>query len=654
MKLFSLLLFLYFSIANANELSKETSPYLLQHATNPVEWMPWSKLAFTKAKQEHKMVFISIGYSTCHWCHVMERESFTNKKIANILNKYFISIKVDKEELPQIDTLYQNIYKSYKKHSGGWPLSVFMTEDKEVFYISTYIPPTKRSYSEGFDTLLPKLHKIYTNKSVLKKEIKSISHPSFENHINSKHSYSPLTIAKFINSMKQLYNKDYPGFGHSKQFPEASKIALMLELAELDDDITLKKEYFTLLDTMALGGLYDQIDGGFFRYSVDLDWEVPHFEKMLYTQAELLPLYIEAYILTKNKLYKNVVQESIAMIEEHFTYKNFYFSASDADSDGKEGGYFIFTKEEIQKALQGNSHSQEIEDALSFSLVGNVHGKVHLAFSTDKRPKGFSIFQKKLKQIRKKRNYPFIDKKINTAWNAMMIEAIYNASYIDKKYTKKANIHLKALQNLMLKNQELYHQTVPNHEPTQKGLLEDYAFFIGALIASYESNYDRNKLSLAENLLAKAQNKFYKNGTWYMSEAKLVPVDLNDKYYTSALSKIIEDIIKLSALKESFEYEKLAQKSIQANEITLKRELANTPKLAHDYLMQKNGVFVVKSNKRNFLNNMQTIREIKYPYIMSLKEDYNYYLLCTLRQCYMKNTNLNLLINKIYKNTNGL
>jgi len=644
MKILLLLFFLYFSTLNANELSKETSPYLLQHATNPVNWMPWSARAFAKAKRENKPLFVSIGYSTCHWCHMMEKESFTDKKIAAQLNKYFISIKVDREELPQIDVLYQNIYKSYKKHSGGWPLNLFMTADKKVFYISTYISPVRRSYSEGFDTLLPKLHKLYSDKSALKRAIEAISHPISTKQAHSKRSDTPLTVTAFSNSMKELYNTDYPGFGNSKQFPEASKMALMLELAELSGDVRLKKEYFTLLDTMALSGLYDQIDGGFFRYSVDLEWEIPHFEKMLYTQAELLPLYVRGYELTKKKLYKSVVEESIAMLEQRFGYKNLYFSASDADSKKEEGGYFIFTKSEVQKALQSNPHAKEIEEALGFTLAGNMRGKIHLSLSTDKRPEGFKAFQKALQRVRATREYPFIDQKINTAWNAMMIEALYDAAYIDKKYAKKADAHLQALQNLMLREGELYHQTVPKHTPTQKGLLEDYAFFISALIASYENGYDTAKLSLAEYLLSQAQQKFYQNSIWYMSEAKQVRADLNDKYYTSALSKIVEDTIKLSALKESFHYEKLAQKSIKANEATLKRKLAKVPALAHDYLMLKKGVFVLKSNKDNLVNNMKTIKEVHYPYLMTLQEDYDDYLVCTLRKCFLKSADLNAVI----------
>ncbi len=643
LKILLLLFFLYFPILNANELSKETSPYLLQHATNPVNWMSWSARAFAKAKKEDKPIFVSIGYSTCHWCHVMERESFVNEKIAALLNKYFISIKVDKEEMPQLDIYYQNIYKRYKKHVGGWPLSVFMTPQKKVFYITTYIPPHRESYAEGFDTLLERLHRLYENKQTLTKEISTIANTK-KLPTQKEKSKKTLSLKAMVNSMKKEYEPIYEGFGRGKKFPEAAKLTLLGDLTELSHDKELKRDYFSMLDVMVLRGLYDHAEGGFFRYTTDAAWEIPHFEKMLYNQAELIPLYVRGYALSTKELYRDVVVETIQMVEKRFKSDNLYFSASDADSMGEEGGYFTFTKKEIDKALEHNPHATEIKDAIAFSYEGNFHNKIHINFETQKRPEGFYAFQKALQKIRAKKTYPFIDKKINTAWNSMMIEALYKAAYIDEKYAKEANKSLEALEHLMLRKRELYHQTIPKHKPKQKGLLEDYAFFISALIASYENNYDEQRLAEAEYLLSQAKEKFYRDGIWYLSEDLGVKADLNDKYYTSALSRIIEDIIKLSALKESFRYEKLAQKSIEANEATLKRKLAKVPALANDYLMQKRGVFVLKSNKNNLINNMQTIRKVHYPYVMTLQEDYNDYLVCTLRKCFVKSANLNAVI----------
>ncbi|QOP45477.1 thioredoxin domain-containing protein [Sulfurimonas paralvinellae] len=649
MKILFVMLFLVVSLLQAkvftNALAKETSPYLLQHADNPVVWMPLGKEAFLKANKENKPLYISIGYSTCHWCHVMEEESFTNIQIAALLNKYFICIKVDREELPQTDALYQNIYKKYSGHAGGWPLNVFMTPQKDVFYITTYIPPKQRPYAEGFDTLLPKLHRLYLNKKHLQKAVENIAHATQkrEKSIMKK----DITLNAFVNSFKKMYDSDYPGFGHSKQFPQASKIALTLDLAELTQDAKLKEAYLTLLDTMAMRGLYDHIEGGFFRYSVDVEWEIPHFEKMLYTQAELLPLYVRGYEISHKPLYKDIVTESIAMLDKRFVWNNLYFSASDADSDAEEGGYYTFSRSEIDKALKYNVHEDDIKEALGFRLEGNMHVKIHLGFDNDERPKGFREFQTMLREVRKSKKFPFIDKKINTAWNAMMIEALYKADYIDVKYAKKANRHLQALQNLMLREQELYHQSVPDHIPSQKGLLEDYAFFIGALIASYESSYDEDKLMLAEYLLWQAKEKFYKNGVWYLSEQRNVKADLNDKYYTSSLSKIIQDILKLSGIKESLRYEKLAYASMNNLHLELQERLADAPALARAYLMQKEGVVSLKSKKENLLKNYKKIQEILYPYIVTVPKDYDSYLACTLRQCFSQEKELKLIIEKI-------
>jgi hypothetical protein len=645
--LFFLLLVLWQNTLSANALSQESSPYLLQHATNPVNWYPWSEAAFLKAKKEHKPIYLSIGYSTCHWCHVMEKESFTDPKTAALLNQYFISIKVDREELPQIDAHYQEIYKRYKNRSGGWPLNVFMTASKEVFFITGYILPAKKSFSEGFDTLLPRLHKLYADKTALHKAVAKLKNTSLTKQTHTKRSDTQSEIKAFTNLIKNSFNKDYPGFGEGKQFPESSKITLMLDVAQLQDDKTLKENYFALLDTMALHGIYDQVDGGFFRYSTDRDWEIPHFEKMLYTQAEVLPLYIRAYALTHKRLYKKVVQESIAMLENKFLWHHLYFSASDADSEHEEGGYYTFTQKEIAKALEKNPHAQEIQEALGFTLAGNMGSKIHLHFDANKRPKGFDAFTKALKLLRLKKEYPFIDTKINTPWNAMMVETLFQAAYIDTKYAQKANQHLKSLTKLMYKNHQLYHQSTPEKKPKQKALLEDYAFFIGALIASYETNYETKDLSFAEYLFWQAKEKFYKNDTWYMSEDFLVEAPADDKYYTSALGKMMQNGIKLAALKESFRYEKfvLANLSRLKNKLQIGKDFS--PALLRAAFMQKYGIIVLKSRAEKLREHRTQITEIQYPYLLTLAEDYDAYLACTLRECFFKSNTLEPLLQKI-------
>ena len=649
------ILFLFFFILlpllfAKNDLQYETSPYLKQHENNPVHWHAWNKKTLLMAQKEHKPIFLSIGYSTCHWCHVMARESFENKKIAKLLNDTFISIKVDREEMPQIDALYQNIFLHVNKRSGGWPLSVFMTPSREVFYITGYIPPQKRSYSAGFPNLIHKLSKLYNNKKVLQKRIiaiqKSVASPvKIATAQDANVSLSTLT-----KSVKNSFDAIYIGFGRSRKFPEASKLSLMMDLSAITADKKLQHYSLEMLDVMALRGLYDQIGGGFFRYSVSADWEIPHFEKMLYNQAELIPLYVRGYQIHHKKLYKKVVQETVAMVQKRFAKNDLYLSASSAESEGKEGEFFTFTKKEISDALKNNSHAGEIKDAMEFSIEGNFKDKVHVNFFTKKRPLGFEAFKKNLLKIRKNKKYPFIDKKINTAWNAMMIEALYKASVLDKKYKKMADEHLLALQNVMFRRGELYHQSIPNVVPTQKGFLEDYSFFISALIAGYEVDYDEKKLDFAEYLLSVAKSKFYKNGVWYLSDDTLhVKAGLQDKYYTSPLSKMLQNIIKLAALKASFSYEKLALKSIKHLQIKLIRKQSNVPALAQAYLMQNLGVVVLKSSKINLLQNVKYFQNIQYPYVVTKKKEYNDFLACTLRRCFAKDKNIATVIQVINK-----
>jgi len=286
---------------------------------------------------------------------------------------------------------------------------------------------------------------------------------------------------------------------------------------------------------------------------------------------------------------------------------------------------------------------------LGFVTDGNFHDRVHLNFYTNSRPKGFYYFQKALRMIQSKRTFPFVDKKINTAWNAMMIEALYKASYIDEKYAKMADTTLAALERMMLREKELYHQSVPNHTPTQKGLLEDYAFFIGALLASYEHNYDFSKLQEAQYLLFKAKEKFYENGIWYLSEKKQIKAGVDDKYYTSAVSKMIRNIIQIAALQESLRYSSFAQKSLNLLLDELYSKVADTPALARDYLMQTKGFIVIKSKKSNLLHHQKEIEAVEYPYIVTTVEDYDDFLACGLRECFAKEKNLQKIIKNIWK-----
>ncbi len=631
-----------------NDLQYETSPYLKQHETNPVHWMAWGEKAFAKAKREHKPLYLSIGYSTCYWCHVMEKESFTNPKIANLLNKYFISVKIDSEEFPQVDTYYQDIYKKVYKRSAGWPINVFIDANKKPFFISSYLPPKKEPFSDGLDTLVPYYGKLYQdNSALITTEIEKLK--NFK--VSIKKYKTAITPDMLTQSIKKEYNKMNPGFGETKQFPEADKLSLMMDLGFLQNDTELISNSYAVLDMMALRGLYDHIEGGFFRYASDSAWEIAHFEKMLYNQAQLLPLYTKAYLKTKNPLYKKVITETINMLESRFVKNNYYYSASDTGEHNKEGEYFIFTQEQVNNALEKNSCTEALEDALEFITAGNFHSKVHLNFYTPQRPEGYEEFRQELLKIRKQKKYPFIDKKINTAWNAMMIEALYKASLIDEKNALKADVHLKALTELMFNRGNLYHQTIIGTKPKQKAILEDYSFFIGALIAGYEVDYDKKKLNFAKYLLSHAKDRFYDKGTWYLSDDDLrVEANLNDKYYTSPLSKMLQNIIKLASIEGSFKYEKLALASLEHIKTELRTDLSNAPAAATAFLMQEIGFVTLKSSKDNLKKQAVNITNIEYPYILTKQVEDSDYLSCSMRRCFSKDKDFTAALKAIKRN----
>jgi len=610
------------SLEAQNRLYLESSPYLLQHKENPVDWMAWGEEAFAKAKKEHKKIFLSIGYSTCHWCHVMAKESFEDKEIANILNKNFISIKVDKEEMPHVDAYFQDIYHKLHGKSGGWPLSVFMDTEKKIYYISTYIPKEDKSYSKGLLTLLPEIAATKSYMKVTSKVEQKAQH---------------ISLKSLKNSLVQEYDDIYGGFGRNKKFPQVAKLNFMLALAQLTKDTKIQKDVFDTLDIMALRGLYDHVEGGFFRYTVDVAWEIPHFEKMLYTQAELIDIYTKAYYLSGKKLYKDIVVETIEMLEKRFMKENLYWSASDADSNHQEGYYFTFLPQNVKNILKNNRYKKDLEDALEFSIEGNFEDRVHLNFYTSQRPKGFEDLREKLQKIREKREYPFIDKKINTAWNAMMISSLYKAAPLNPKYALLAENHLKALKKMMLKNGELYHQGLLNQKVKQKAFLEDYAFFIQALLSGYEYDYDKEKLVLAEYLLNQALYKFYKNGVWYLSQDGFnVRAYPKDKYYTSGVSVIINELLKFAYIKGDLKYEVLAGKSLEDLQNTLEKGLSNAPALALAYMIHKYGFVIIKSSNLNLKRNFLYIQQLTYPFILTKETDYDDYLLCTLRRCFFK------------------
>ncbi len=648
-KIFVLLSVLTFLYSYSNHLADSTSEYLLQHAHNPVNWYPWCDEAFKKAKEEDKLIFLSIGYSTCHWCHVMEKESFEDEKIAELLNEDYVSIKVDKEQMPHIDSKYQTFLSKITKKRNGWPLSVILTPKGDVLYITTYIPPKEDYGVEGMQKLLPRLAKLYhknfkrakriieaNKKLVLKKSEKKILKNSLEE--------------TYIEKMQKRYDNIYKGFDLRPRFPLASNLNLLFDIYLLTGDKRAQKMFFEPLDAMARGGIYDQIEGGFFRYSTHPDWIVPHFEKMLYTQAELILLYVKAYIFTKNPLYKRVVTETADEMIKRFQKNALFFSASDADSEGREGGYFVYTFMEVFKALKKNGFDEkeikEITEYFDITPVGNFEHRLSNPQTNtgfEKEPKRVKEVRKILKDLRKSRKFPFIDKKVITAWNAMMIKALLKASALDKKYEKEALVSLEKLIEKMYKKGVLYHQFLETHPVKQKAFFEDFVFLSDALTEAYETTYDKKYLKFAKLLANKAIKKFYdpKNKRWYLDDTDIKsPSVYQDRYYTAALSRFFHVLISLSNLTYDRKLLSKTKRFIENEREKIVAKIDISPEATRALIRIREGDVIIKSNIKNLFARKIEIERIKYPFKLTNVEDTEMFLACNEESCFAFDKNL--------------
>ncbi len=650
------LMFLYGAQSSVNRLVHEDSPYLKQHAHNPVDWYPWSDEAFAKARSEKKMIFLSIGYSTCHWCHVMEEESFTDQEVAKLLNDHFVAIKVDREEYPQIDKKYQRFYTALHGKRGGWPLSVFLSAEGEVIDLRTYIPKEDGYGSEGLMKLLPSLIRLQQNPLVLQKRINAnrlkmlvsqkLDHPT---------TLSPEQPLKkrVMDAFGKVYDTINGGFATHPKFPEASRLTLLLDIYRLYDEKKALQMAEATLRRMAQGGIYDQIGGGFFRYVTDERWLIPHFEKMLYTNAQMIEVYADAYLLTGEPLYKKIVTETIAAMREHYEKDGLFLGASDADSNGVEGGYFIYDHDKIKKnLLQKGWDRAELEEALAYLGIeedGNIDGEFSLAHITSKEPPSKAEALKAyLKSLRRQRTFPFVDTKINTAWNAMMIKALFEASKIDKQYQKMAEGYMQRLWKRMRRGGILYHQGVPGKRPKQEALLEDYAYLLDALIAGYERNYDPLYLERAKLLAQEAISKFKKETGWYLSDDKIGALaDHDDRYYTSSLSTLWGALLDLASLREDLGLYAQISQEINAKESLLYSRPLYTAKLVELYMRLKHADVVIHAPREKLLIAQKQIDHIRYPYVLSKVQASNAYLACRISNCFASDSKIEKLIEKI-------
>ncbi len=495
----------------ANNLIKETSPYLLQHAYNPVKWYTWGEEALKKAKDENKPIFLSIGYSACHWCHVMAHESFENEDIAQIMNDNFVNIKVDREERPDIDDIYQKVCQ-LTIGSGGWPLSVFLTSNQKPFYVGTYFPPLDSYGRPGFGSLLRQLAQAWKEKP---HDIEAATE-NFMNALQRTESISPTskfertTLDEAALNLLSMGDPINGGFGQSPKFPNATNLSFMLRYSKLSGMVRFQEFVFKTLSKMANGGIYDQLGGGFHRYSTDSRWLVPHFEKMLYDNALLPIVYAEAYQITKDSKYLEIVNQTLQyVLREMTSLEGAFYSAQDADSEGEEGKFYTWKKNEIQEILGKDADIFclyfDVTNGGNFEGHTILHNNINastVAFQfskTEQEVKGIiKECTKKLFEVRSKRAAPGRDEKILTSWNALMISAFVKGFRISgqTQFLQAAENCAKFIQEKLTKNDELL-RTYKDGQAKLKAYLDDYSYFVNALLDLFEADPDKKYLELA-------------------------------------------------------------------------------------------------------------------------------------------------------------
>ncbi len=588
---------------NPNRLVKEKSPYLLQHACNPVDWFPWGKEAFEKAQKEDKLIFLSIGYSTCHWCHVMERESYNDAVVAAILNKYFIAIKVDREERPDIDGVYMQVCQMISGHCG-WPLNVIMTWDKKPVFAATYIPKGDKFGRQGMLTLLPRISKLWENPSERKKlltqsaqVINLLQQVSVE---SGKEELNTSTLKLAWQQLSRAFDAKNGGFGNAPKFPSPHTLLFLLRAWRRTGGANALAMVEKTLQAMRAGGIYDHIGFGFHRYSTDAQWLVPHFEKMLYDQAMLALTYTEAFQATGKKAYEQTAREILTYVLRDMTSpEGGFYSAEDADSEGEEGKFYLWTAEEMHETLgvkRGNfiislfnvrPDGNFMEQSTGEKTARNI---LHLKEPIKKLAQGHTMSEdelraqiedarEKLFEAREKRVHPFKDDKILTDWNGLVIAALSKASQAFDEHAYAVAAEKAAdfiLKKMRVKDGRLLHR----YRDREAGIganLDDYAFFIWGLLELYEATFElkylENAIALNKDMIERFWD--YKSGGFYFAahDGENLQTRLKEIYdgaLPSGNSVAMLNLIRLGRMTGNAEYEEKAQKMARAFSLSVK------------------------------------------------------------------------------------
>ncbi|WHH60752.1 thioredoxin domain-containing protein [Petroclostridium sp. X23] len=564
----------------ANRLANEKSPYLLQHANNPVDWYPWGHEAFHKAETEMKPIFVSIGYSTCHWCHVMERESFEDEEVADILNKNFISIKVDREERPDIDHIYMTFCQALTGH-GGWPLTIIMTPEQKPFFAGTYFPKHNRMGMSGLMEILNRVSETWKkDRDTLMNSGEQIAENISRHFLEDEQSdtISNDILHKAFEWLSDSFEPAYGGFSQAPKFPTPHNLSFLLRYWKITGEQKALDMVEKTLDGMYRGGVFDHIAGGFSRYSTDKKWMVPHFEKMLYDNALLAIAYLETYQVTRNETYAEVAKKIFTyVLRDMVSPEGGFYSAEDADSEGEEGKFYVWTPKEIIEIL-GEEDGKLFCDYYNITKTGNFEGRnvpnrIHVKGNVNEQEDNILALRQRVFTHREKRIHPYKDDKILTSWNGLMIAAMAIGGRVlgNDSYTEAAEKAVQFIFKNLIREDGRLLARYRDGESAYPAYVDDYAFMVGGLIELYQTTYKPFYLQKAISVNNEMLKYFWdeEKGGLFMygkdGEQLIVrPKEVYDGAIPSGNSVAALNFLRLARLTGDQELEQLADKQLGA------------------------------------------------------------------------------------------
>jgi len=606
-----------------NNLINESSPYLLQHAHNPVNWYAWGEQALKKAKEEDKLLLISVGYAACHWCHVMEHESFEDELVAEIMNQYYVCIKVDREERPDIDQIYMEAVQMMTG-SGGWPLNCFALPDGKPFYGGTYFQ------KEQWKHILTSLANMYAKE---RQKILTAAEDLTSNLIKSDEfesrketaTYSEKDLKDIVEPWKQQFDKVEGGNSRAPKFPMPNSYEFLLKYSSYTHDKEVLEHLTKTLDKMAYGGIYDQAGGGFARYSVDAYWKVPHFEKMLYDNSQLVSLYTKAYQLNKKEEYKRIVYQTLGFIERELcSSEGAFYSSLDADSEGEEGKFYVWEKQELNNLLGDDSEVYcdyyQVTEQGNWEHKKNILHRKQMPLKFAEKHKltekelleKIDLLNQKVLKERENRIKPGLDDKILTAWNSLMLKGYIDAyrTFNNNSFLEKAIKNANFLTDKVMEKDFRLFRNYKNGKASINAFLDDYAFTIEAFIALYQATFEEKWLIIAQHLTDYSIKHFYDNNSgmfYYTSDIdpKLIArkMEINDNVIPASNSAMAKNLFLLGHLFYNDNYLKIAEQMLQNVKDDIKRSGAyysNWAILLANYIYPPYEIAIIGKNALEF------------------------------------------------------